>query len=58
MVVGGDGRRQDDGVAGGVIEDGVSEERGVLSIVDDTKSSISICRHSFGKVKLKKSYIK
>ena len=43
MVVGGDGCRRDDGAAGGIVEDGGNEGRGVLSVVDDTKLSVSIC---------------
>ena len=50
MVVGSDGCRRDDGAAGGIVEDGGSEGRGVLSVVDDTKLSISVCRGSSGKV--------
>ena len=58
MVVGGDSCRRGDGAAGGVVQDGGSEGRGVLSVVDDTKSSAGICRGSFGKVKPKWCHIK
>ena len=57
MVVGGGGHRRGDEAVAGVVVGWWWLRKKRLSVVDGTKSSVGVCRGSFGRVKRRWYYI-